>query len=128
MGTIKSFEDLEVWQVGRMIRKKLYARTSSLPEHERYNLVAQIRSAAVSMTANLAEGCGRFHFKENVQVSRVSRGSACELLDHLITCNDEGYLEKEEFQELRRELLTFLRLINGYIRSIGKAGNGKSGQ
>jgi hypothetical protein len=43
----------------------------------------------------------------------------------LITCNDEGYLEKSEFDELHRDLLTFLRLINGYIRSIGRAKNGE---
>ncbi|MBI5775990.1 MAG: four helix bundle protein [Nitrospirae bacterium] len=121
MGVVNSFEDLEVWQVGRMLRKKLYALARRLPEHERYNLAAQIRSAAVSLTANVAEGYGRFHFKENVQFCRIARGSANELQDHLITCNDEGYLQKNEFQELRHELLTFLRLINGYIRSIGRA-------
>jgi four helix bundle protein len=78
--------------------------------------------SAISLTSNLAEGYGRFHFKENIQFCRVSRGSACELLDHLITCGDEGYLEKDEHQELRRHLLMFLRLLNGYIRSIGKTG------
>ncbi|MBM4121033.1 MAG: four helix bundle protein [Nitrospira sp.] len=128
MGLIKSFEDLEVWQVGRTLRKRLYALASHLPEHERYNLAGQIRSAAISLTANLAEGYGRFHFKENAQFCRIARGSACELLDHLITCRDEGYVEKEEYQELRRELFTFLRLINGYIRSIGKAGGSEKSQ
>lgn len=112
MGTVNSFEELEVWKVGRTARKALYALARRLPEHERYNLAAQIRSAAISLTANIAEGYGRFHFKENIQFCRVSRGSACELLDHLIACCDEGYLEKDEDQELRRHLLMFLRLLN----------------
>ncbi|MGH7206705.1 MAG: four helix bundle protein [Nitrospiraceae bacterium] len=121
MGTIRSFEDLEVWKLGRQIRKKLYEVARRLPEHEKYTLAPQIRNAALSLTANLAEGYGRFHFKENVQFGRISRGSAFELLDHLITCNDEGYINNGELQETRDELSSFLRLLNGYIRSIGKA-------
>ena len=71
------------------------------------------------MTANVAEGYGRFHFKENIQYCRIARGSAYELIDHLITCQDERYLAKEEAETLHRELLTFVRLLNGDIRSIG---------
>ena len=51
---------------------------------------------------------------------RISRGSACELLDHLITCGDEHYLANDEIEGLRGEMVRFLQLINGYIRSIGK--------
>jgi four helix bundle protein len=118
-GTVRTFQDLEVWQVGREVRMRLYVVASRLPDSERYNLVAQIRRAAVSLTANVAEGYGRFHFKENIQYCRIARGSAYELIDHLITCQDERYLAKEEVEALHRELLTFVRLLNGYIRSIG---------
>jgi four helix bundle protein len=76
------------------------------------------------LTANVAEGYGRFHFKENIQYCRIARGSAYELIDHLITCQDERYLAKEEVEALHRERLTFVRLLNGYIRSIGKSGRG----
>lgn len=91
MGDIRPFEDLDVWKQGRVIRHKFYALAGRLPEQERYNLAAQIRSTAVSLTANLVEGFGRFHFKENIQFCRLSRGSASELLDHLIACRDEGF-------------------------------------
>ena len=103
---------------------RLYNVATRLPESERYNLSAQIRRAAVSLTANIAEGYGRFHFKENIQYCRIARGSAYELIDHLITCQDERYLAKEEVEAQHRELLTFVRLLNGYIRSIGKSGRG----
>ena len=123
-GTVRTFQDLEVWQVGRDVRVRLYIVVTRLPDSERYNLSAQIRRAAVSLTANVAEGYGRFHFKENIQYCRIARGSAYELMDHLITCQDERYLAKEEVEALHRELLTFVRLLNGYIRSIGKSGRG----
>jgi len=118
-GTVRTFQDLEVWQVGREVRVRLYIVANRLPDSERYNLAAQIRRAAVSLTANVAEGYGRFHFKENIQYCRIARGSAYELIDHLITCQDERYLAKEEVEVLHRELLTLVRLLNGYIRSIG---------
>ena len=116
---VGTFQDLVVWQVGREIRRRLYLVANKLPEHERYNLASQIRRAAVSLTANVAEGYGRFHFKENIQYCRIARGSAYELIDHLITCQDETYLEKSAAESSHQELLTFLRLLNGYIRSIG---------
>jgi four helix bundle protein len=118
-GTVRTFQDLEVWQVGRDVRMRLYIVATRLPDSERYNLSAQIRRAAVSLTANIAEGYGRFHFKENIQFCRIARGSAYELIDHLVTCQDEHYLAIEEVEALHRELLTFVRLLNGYIRSIG---------
>ena len=118
---VTSFQDLDVWRTGKDIRRRLYLVANRLPNLERYNLASQIRRAAVSLTANIAEGYGRFHFKENIQCCRISRGSAYELVDHLITCQDESYLTKDEVESLHEELFTFLRLLNGYIRSIGTA-------
>jgi four helix bundle protein len=89
--TIRTFQDLEVWRVGRAIRNHCYEIADKLPQQERYNLASQIRRAAVSLTAIVAEGYGRFHFKENIQFCRISRGSAYELIDHLITCHDLEY-------------------------------------
>ena len=119
MKTIKSFEDLDVWQLGRALRLQLYELSEQLPQQERYNLCSQIRRAAVSLTANIAEGYGRFHFKENAQFCRISRGSAYELMDHLITCKDQGYLNEQTFEDLRKNLSRFVQMLNGYIRSIG---------
>lgn len=121
MSEIKSFEDLDVWALGRTLRKELYELASRLPKHEQYNLAQQIRTASVSLTANIAAGFGRFHYKENVHFCRIARGSAYELVDHLITCGDLGYLERSRQTALRVELVRHLKLLNGYIRSIGKS-------
>lgn len=120
MNEIKSFEDLDVWALGRTIRNELYQLSNHLPKLEQYNLSHQIRAASVSLTANIAEGYGRFHYKENVQFCRFSRGSAYELVDHLIACQDLGYINEEEQRGLRANLARFIQLLNGYIRSIGK--------
>jgi four helix bundle protein len=127
MEPIKSFEDLDVWKVGREVRRDLYRLAKQLPKHEQYCLGQQVRTAGVSLTANIAEGYGRFHFKENVQFCRIARGSAYELLDHLITCHDQGYMDEKCHQELRGKLVRFIQLVNGYIRSIGQLGVRKTG-
>ena len=122
MGPIKSFEDLDVWKVGREARKGLYKLADQLPKQGQYCLGQQVRSAAISLTANIAEGYGRFHFKENIQFCRIARGSAYELLDHLIACKDQGYIDENQHKDLSAKLLRFVQLVNGYIRSIGQAG------
>jgi four helix bundle protein len=119
MATAKSFQDLEVWKLGRDLRRKLYEVAKGLPAHERYNLVAQIKAAAISLTSNIAEGFGRYHYKENIQFCRIARGSACELMDHLTTCLDEGYIPTTQHERLDHELGTFLRVLNAYIKAIG---------
>jgi four helix bundle protein len=121
VGSIKSFEDLDVWRVGREIRKDLYRLADQLPKIEQYCLGQQLRTAAISLTANIAEGYGRFHFKENIQFCRIARGSAYELLDHLIVCKGQSYLDEVQHKDLRGKLLRFIQLVNGYIRSIGHA-------
>lgn len=61
--------------------------------------------------------------KENIQSCRIARGSAYELLDHLITCTDQGYLNEGQHEGLKGKLLRFIQLINGYNGSIGRVGN-----
>ena len=93
--------------------------------------VTQMRRAAISVTANIAEGYGRFSYQENLQFCRQSRGSAYELRDHFTTALDAGYVTREKFLELNAMALDVIRLLNGYIRStvrlktLGKPGNAK---
>jgi len=123
MNPIKSFEDLDVWKVGGQIRRELYVLTTGFPKQEQYCLGQQVRTAAISLTANIAEGYGRFHYKEKIQFCRIARGSAYELLDHLIACKDEEYLSEKQYKDLQVQLRRFVQLINGYIRSIGRMGS-----
>src|SRR5712671_7946054 len=88
-------DDFELYCVARQFRKKAYRLVRMLPVEEKYALANQMRRAAVSVTNNIAEGHGRWHYQENIQYCRVSRGSVEETLDDLNLCLDEGYAPPE---------------------------------
>src|SRR5205807_9127553 len=88
----QTFEDLEVYQVARGFRKTMYQVAKRLPEEEKFALTNQIRRAAVSVTNNIAEGHGRFHFLEQIKFMLQSRGSPDELIDDLHVFAVDGYL------------------------------------
>ena len=119
-GRIKHFTDIEAWKLSREVRKSVYAITRSLPSEEKYDLASQMRRAAISCTANIAEGYGRFHFQENIQFCRISRGSLYEIQDHLIACLDNGYITEEEHDVIRSLSEDAVRVLDGYIRYLKK--------
>jgi len=112
----RTFEDLEVYQLAREFRKKMYGVTRQLPDFEKFELASQIRRAAVSLTNNIAEGHGRYHFADQVRFFLGSRGSLQELVDDLNVCDDEKYLQNDEVAELKDKAWRVLGLINGYLR------------
>jgi four helix bundle protein len=116
-GRIRDFKDLEVWRAARELRKEIYRAARGLPDFEKFGLASQLRRAATSVTANLAEGFGRFGYQENAQLCRQARGSLYEVRDHLTTCIDEGYLEETEGERLDKLAQTVTRLLNGYLRA-----------
>src|SRR4030095_11592794 len=118
----QTFEDLEAYQVARGFRKAMYRVARRLPEEEKFALASQIRCAAVSLTNNIAEGHGRFHFLEQIKFMLQARGSLEELLDDLNICTDEN-----EIQKLKSEGWRVHKLINGYIRFLrGRAAGDSS--
>ena len=114
---IRDFKDLDVWKAARELRKEIYKVTETLPEVERFALASQLRRAATSVTANIAEGYGRFGYQENAQHCRQARGSVYEIRDHLTTCVDEGYLSQEEGNRLEKMSLRVIQFLNGYLRA-----------
>src|ERR1700737_231932 len=82
----RTFEDLEVYHLAREFRKKMYGVTPRLPDLEKFELASQIRRAAVSLTNNIAEGHGRYHFLEQIKFTLQSRGSLGGLIDDLNVC------------------------------------------
>src|SRR5881398_1697142 len=88
----RTFEDLEVYKAAREFRKAMYEVNRRLPDFEKYELGSQIRRASVSLTNNIAEGHGRFHYPDEIRFFLHSRGSLEELVDDLNVCEDEEYL------------------------------------
>jgi len=122
----QTFEDLEVYQVAREFRKAVYRVAKRRPEEEKFGLASQIRRAAVSLTNNIAEGHGRFHFLEQIKFMLQARGSLEELLDDLNVCEDEAYLAAQESETLKQEGWRVHKLINGYIRFLRSRTTGDS--
>ena len=112
----RTFEDLEAYKKARQFRKGMYAITRKLPEFEKYELASQIRRAAVSLTNNIAEGHGRFHYLEQLKFLFQARGSLQELIDDLNVCEDECYLPNPEIAGLKDQSKEVQRLISGYAR------------
>jgi four helix bundle protein len=113
---LRDFTELEAWQVARKLRAEVYRLTAAFPPEEKYSLAAQMRRAAISVTANLAEGYGRFSYQENIQFCRQSRASAYELRDHLTTALDAGHFSREVYEATEDLAMQAIRLVNGYIR------------
>ena len=119
----QTFEDLEVYKAAREFRKAMYTVSRCLPELEKYELGRQIRRASVSLTNNMAEGHGRFHYPDQIRFFLHSRGSLQELVDDLNVCSDENYLSAEETEKLKGHARGVLILINGYLRHLRNRSN-----
>ncbi len=88
----KDFRDLEVWQKSKEIRNAIWDKCKELPDEEKYRLKDQLIRASRSITANIAEGYGRYHYQENIQFCRQARGSLYELVDHIDVAMECKYL------------------------------------
>ncbi len=124
--TFRTFEDLDVYKKAREFRKRMYAAARKLPDFEKYELGRQIRRAAVSLTNNISEGHGHYHYLDEIKFQLQSRGSLAELLDDLNICQDEDYVPITEIVELKERAKEVQRLINGYIRFLRERKGGVS--
>lgn len=119
MARLKHYYELPVYNKCRLFRifiSKIIKKCFS--ENEAYILRTQLLRSNRSVTANIAEGFGRYHFQENIQFCRQARGSLTETLEHLITARDEGYIDEEMLLEAHRNYTGCLLQLNGYIKHI----------
>jgi len=117
ISSVKDYTDLVTWKLARELRKSVYDLSRRWPSDEKFVLVAQLRRAAISITANITEGFGRFTYPEHIQFCRQARGSVMEVRDHLTTALDAGYLTKKEWLDLDKLALRVIQVLNGSIRS-----------
>lgn len=94
----------------------MYRLTKELPDAEKFGMMPQVRRAALSLTNNIAEGHGRYHYLEQIKFMYQPRGSLQELIDDLNTCLDEKYLPQDRIERLKQEGRRVRQLIDGYIR------------
>jgi four helix bundle protein len=115
--SVRDFTDLQVWQLARELRRQVYGLCTGFPPDERFALAQQLRRATISITANIAEGFGRYSYQENIQFCRLARGSAYEVRDHLITATDQNYITADGRQRVEALAVRVIQTLNGYIRS-----------
>ena len=118
-----NYESLDVWQECQLFRNQISSTVKTFPLEEKYRLTDQLIRASRSVTANIAEGHGRYHFQENTQFCRQGRGSLTEILDHLICAFDENYISDNQLSEFRVLYEKWLKLLNGYIGYLQKQKN-----
>jgi four helix bundle protein len=120
MESTRTFESLDVWGEARTLRRMISALVKTFPAVEKLRLADQMIRASRSVTANIAEGYGRYHFQENIQFCRQARGSLFELIDHLTVCEDEDYVSREQLSSTKDHILHTIKLVNGYVGYLKK--------
>lgn len=110
------YTDLEVWKYARKLASNVYQLTHKFPDREKFGLSNQLRRAAISISSNIAEGCGRISFKDCTRFLYVARGSLYEIESQLYVALDLNYLNKKEFEALHTDIITTKKLLNGFIK------------
>lgn len=123
---MQDFRNLQVWQLNRELTVNIYKATASFPKDERFGLVSQMRRAVVSVGSTLAEGCGRGTRADTLRFFQMSFGSTTELLHHLITALDLGFLNEEGYRMLGRDLEIIRRKLARLMAKMKTASRGSN--
>ena len=115
---MEDFKDLKVWRKAHKLTLEVYQCTREFPRDEIYGLTSQIRRAAASVGANIAEGCGRRSDPEMKRFIQIARGSANELEYHLLLARDLQFLRPEEFKELEGKILEVQRMLAALVQRL----------
>jgi four helix bundle protein len=115
---MKSFRDLKVWQKAHQLALAVYKSTRSFPKDEIYGLTSQMRRAASSVPANIAEGCGREGDAEFGRYLQISMGSASELAYHLLLARDLNYVQGATYEDLTKHVTEVKRMLASLLRKV----------
>lgn len=111
----RGFEDLECYQLALEVMVKIHAFSTTLPPHEKFDLFSQIRRSSRSVTANIAEAYGRYHYLDSLRYYSIARGELNETLSHLINARVLNYLPTKEFDELYKLIRHTEQTLNGFM-------------
>jgi four helix bundle protein len=123
---MRNYRDLQTWNKAHKLTLDLYKFSRQLPKEEMYGLTSQLRRAASSIGANLAEGCGRQTNSEFARFVRISMGSASELDYHLLLARDLGFLEADIYQHTSRSLTEVRKMLATLLSTVELESSGKA--
>ncbi|HLG10282.1 MAG TPA: four helix bundle protein [Dehalococcoidia bacterium] len=113
---MRDFNKLDVWRRGHELTLAIYSATATFPRDELFGLTSQIRRAASSVPANIAEGCGRDSDADFARFLHIAMGSASELEYHLLLARDLGHVPTDKYSGLREETTQVKRMLAGLLR------------
>lgn len=116
--TVRSYRELNVWQKGIELVKKIYMVTQTFPKTEVYGLTSQMQRAAVSIPSNIAEGQGRQHTREFRQFLHISIGSAAELDTQVVVAVELGYINADTAQAILDLILEIRKMTYALINKL----------
>lgn len=117
MGKINHFTDLLAWQANHKVALEIYKLTQKFPKEELFGITNQMRRCASSITANIAEGYGRYHNGDRSRFYYIARGSSMELQNHLMLSHGLKYLDEIQYEKLKMEIFEGYKILCGLIRS-----------
>jgi four helix bundle protein len=115
---MKDFRNLKVWEKAHHLTLSIYRVTKEFPKDEQYGLTNQIRRASSSISANIAEGCGKDSDGEFKRFLLIAMGSASELENHILLARDLDYLETEDYDDLQSTLVELKKMLNAFIQKL----------
>jgi len=115
---MKNFKQLKVWQKAHHVTLNIYKATRKFPKEELYGLTSQIRRAASSIAANIAEGCGRTGDAELARFLQIFMGSASEVEYHLLLAHDLELLDAQFFNSLSNDVTEIKRMLSSLIKKL----------
>ena len=115
---MKDYRELLVWQRSHQLTLELYRATKEFPQEELFGLTSQMRRAASSIPANIAEGCGRDGDAELKRFITIALGSACELDYFILLASELGYLAPEVGPKLAIEIMELRRMLGSFIQKL----------
>ena len=115
---VKDFRSLKVWEKAHSLTLSIYKSTGEFPKQELYALTNQIQRAAVSMPANIAEGCGKDSDAELKRYFSIAMGSSSELEYLLLLAHELGYLQENSYQSIQNNLVETRKMLNAFIQRL----------
>ena len=115
---MKDFKELKVWEKAHALTLAVYESSRNFPREEIYGLTSQLRRAAVSVSANIAEGCGRRSDGEFVRFLQIARGSISEVEYHLLLARDLKFLTNQVHQDLEKKVIEVQRMLTSLVSAV----------
>lgn len=115
---VQNYKDFIVWQKARILVKRIFLLTSSLPQSEIHGLISQMRRAAVAIPSNIAEGYGRHSTQTYIQFLKIALGSALELEAQLILTQDLDFAASKDIESTQSLLSEIIKMLHVMINKV----------